>query len=179
MADTPNPSPQAAAPTDPDAGCAQEVSALAELLLARGWRLATAESCTGGLIAASCTALSGSSAWFERGFVTYSNEAKTELLGVPAELIAQHGAVSEPVALAMAQGALQRARAEVAVAVTGIAGPTGGSADKPVGTVWVAWALQGAPAHATCHHFDGDRAQVRAATVRDALAGVRRRLSPL
>ncbi|MEK6669098.1 MAG: CinA family protein [Pseudomonadota bacterium] len=170
MADTPT-----RADTDADPG----VPALAALLLARGWRLATAESCTGGLIAASCTALSGSSAWFERGFVTYSNEAKTELLGVPAELIALHGAVSEPVALAMAEGALRHARAEVAVAVTGIAGPTGGSPDKPVGTVWIAWAVQGAPAHAVCHHLDGDRAQVRAATVRDALAGVRQRLTPL
>lgn len=155
------------------------VAALAELLLARGWRLTTAESCTGGLIAAACTALSGSSAWFERGFVTYSNEAKTELLGVPAALIDAHGAVSEPVALAMAEGALRHARAEVAVAVTGVAGPTGGSPDKPVGTVWIAWAVQGAPAHAVCHHFGGDRAQVRAATVRDAVAGLRRRLTPL
>lgn len=156
-----------------------DVSALAALLLARRWRLATAESCTGGLIAATCTELSGSSAWFERGFVTYSNEAKTELLGVPAALIAEHGAVSEPVALAMAEGALRHARAEVAVAVTGVAGPTGGSPDKPVGTVWIAWAVQGAPAHAVRHQFGGDRAKVRAATVRDALAGLRRRLTPL
>ena len=112
-----------------------EVVALAERLKAHHWRLATAESCTGGLIAASCTELSGSSDWFERGFVTYSNEAKTEMLGVDAALIAAHGAVSEPVARAMAEGALARSRADIAVAVTGIAGPTGGSADKPVGTV--------------------------------------------
>lgn len=155
------------------------VQALAALLLARGWRLVTAESCTGGLIAATCTEVSGSSAWFERGVVTYSNEAKTELLGVPAALIEAHGAVSEPVALAMAEGALRHSHADVAVAVTGIAGPTGGSADKPVGTVWIAWALSGARAHAECHHFPGDRGQVRAATVDHALAGLRRRLTPL
>lgn len=155
------------------------VPALADLLLARGWRLATAESCTGGLIAAHCTALSGSSAWFERGFVTYSNEAKTEMLGVPPELIAAHGAVSEPVALAMAEGALRQSTADVVVAVTGIAGPTGGSPGKPVGTVWIAWAVRGVPAHAACHLFAGDRSQVREATVRDALAGVRQRLAPM
>jgi nicotinamide-nucleotide amidase len=101
--------------------------------------LATAESCTGGMIAAACTDLAGSSQWFERGFVTYSNEAKTELLGVPAGLIATHGAVSESVARAMALGAVAHSRAQVAVAVTGIAGPTGGTADKPVGTVWFGW----------------------------------------
>jgi len=155
------------------------VQALAQLLVARGWRMATAESCTGGLIAATCTALSGSSAWFDRGVVTYSNEAKSELLGVPPELIAAHGAVSQPVALAMAEGALQRSRAQVAVAVTGIAGPTGGTPDKPVGTVWIAWAVQGAPAHAVRHQFPGERAEVRDATVNDALAGLRRRLAPL
>jgi nicotinamide-nucleotide amidase len=102
------------------------VQALAERLLAKQWTLATAESCTGGLIAAACTELAGSSAWFERGFVTYSNEAKSELLGVPPELIDEHGAVSEAVALAMAEGALRQAGVNLAVAVTGIAGPTGG-----------------------------------------------------
>ena len=155
------------------------VNRLADALRARDWMLATAESCTGGLIAAACTDLAGSSDWFERGFVTYSNAAKHELLGVDEALIGTHGALSEPVALAMAQGALARSRAQLAVAVTGIAGPAGGTPDKPVGTVWIAWAVQGAPAHAVCHHFDGDRAQVREATVRDALAGVRRRLTPL
>ena len=109
---------------------------LAARLLAKGQMLATAESCTGGMIAAACTDLAGSSAWFERGFVSYSNEAKTELLGVPAALIAEHGAVSEPVVRAMAQGALQHSRAQVAVAVTGVAGPGGGSDSKPVGSVW-------------------------------------------
>ena len=108
-----------------------EVAALAERLKDHHWRLATAESCTGGLIAASCTAVSGSSDWFERGFVTYSNASKTEMLGVDAALIAQHGAVSEAVARAMAEGALAHSHADIAVAVTGVAGPTGGSADKP------------------------------------------------
>ncbi|RYZ00828.1 MAG: CinA family protein, partial [Comamonadaceae bacterium] len=110
------------------------VAALADLLLARGQLMATAESCTGGLIAGACTDLAGSSAWFERGFVTYSNEAKVESLGVDAAFIAAHGAVSEPVARAMAAGAIERSRAQASVAVTGVAGPGGGSADKPVGT---------------------------------------------
>ncbi len=162
------------------------VEALASLLLARGQLLATAESCTGGLIAASCTELAGSSAWFERGFVTYSNEAKTELLGVPAELIAHHGAVSEEVAKAMAAGALAHSRADIAVAVTGVAGPSGGSQAKPVGTVWLAWAERGrgggldpVAVHAEKMWFPGDRRAVRGATVAHALAGVRNRLVPL
>lgn len=159
------------------------VEALAALLLARGERLVTAESCTGGLIAACCTELAGSSVWFDRGWVTYSNEAKTELLSVPAELLAEHGAVSEPVALAMARGALAHTPAgggaDWAVAVTGIAGPTGGSPAKPVGTVWIAWAHRDGAAHVQCHRFEGDRAAVRAATVDHALAGLRRRLAPL
>lgn len=162
------------------------VEALAGLLLARGQSLATAESCTGGLIAASCTELAGSSAWFERGFVTYSNAAKTELLGVPAELIDRHGAVSEEVAKAMAAGALARSRADIAVAVTGVAGPTGGSEAKPVGTVWLAWAQRGhhgthdtVAVHAEKVWFPGDRRAVRGATVAHALAGVRNRLVPL
>jgi nicotinamide-nucleotide amidase len=142
--------------------------ALAELLRQRQWRLASAESCTGGLIAAACTELAGSSDWFERGFVTYSNAAKTELLGVPAALIEAHGAVSEAVAQAMARGALAHAHAEVALAVTGIAGPSGGSADKPVGTVWFGWALPGR-VWSECRRFDGDRAAVRQASVAHAL----------
>ena len=153
--------------------------ALAQALMQHGWMLATAESCTGGLIAARCTDLAGSSDWFERGFVTYSNEAKHELLGVDMALIAEHGAVSEAVAQAMALGALRHSQAQVAVAVTGIAGPTGGSADKPVGTVWFAWALpsdtgptlgaETAWVKTECQRFDGDRAAVRAATVHHAL----------
>lgn len=130
--------------------------------------MVTAESCTGGLIAATCTELAGSSAWFERGFVTYSNAAKTESLGVDAALIAEHGAVSEAVARAMAVGALNHANAQVSVAVTGIAGPTGGSASKPVGTVWFGFMVQG-QLSSEVQHFDGDRAAVRAATVRHAL----------
>ena len=144
------------------------VAQLASLLTARGWMLATAESCTGGMIAAACTDLAGSSAWFERGFVSYSNAAKTELLGVPTGLIATHGAVSEAVARAMAQGALAHAHAQCAVAVTGVAGPTGGSADKPVGTVWFAWATPGG-LHSECQRFDGGRAAVRSATVEHSL----------
>jgi len=141
-------------------------------LLARGQMLATAESCTGGLIAAACTDLAGSSQWFERGFVSYSNAAKTELLGVPAALIAAHGAVSEPVARAMAEGALAHAHAQVAVAVTGVAGPTGGSADKPVGTVWFGWAVPGG-VFSERRRFPGDRAAVRRATVAHALHRLR------
>ena len=137
-------------------------------LLARGWMLATAESCTGGMIAAACTDLSGSSQWFERGFVTYSNEAKAEMLGVPPGLIDQHGAVSEPVARAMADGALAHSRAQVSLAVTGVAGPTGGTEAKPVGTVWFAWCV-GGETHSEMQHFAGDRAAVRVATVRYAL----------
>lgn len=141
---------------------------LADLLLQRGWKLVTAESCTGGLIAATCTDLAGSSEWFERGFVTYSNAAKTELLGVDAALIAAHGAVSEPVVRAMAQGALAHSHAQIAVAVTGIAGPGGGSADKPVGTVWLGWATAAGVSSTLCH-FTGDRAAVREATTLCAL----------
>ena len=145
------------------------LASISGALLQRGWTLATAESCTGGMIAAACTDLAGSSQWFERGFVTYSNAAKTELLGVPAALIAQHGAVSEPVARAMAEGALQHSHAQVSVAVTGIAGPSGASPGKPVGTVCFAWCVAG-QLHSHTRHFAGDRAAVRAASQRHALA---------
>ena len=148
---------------------------LAQRLLERGWLLTTAESCTGGMIAARCTDLAGSSAWFERGFVTYSNEAKAELLGIDSQLIAQHGAVSEAVARAMAQGAVTHSRAQVAVAVTGVAGPTGGSADKPVGTVWLAWCIHDVVG-AEKVLFTGDRAAVREATTQHALQGLLARL---
>ena len=137
-------------------------------LLARRHLLATAESCTGGMIAAACTDLSGSSQWFERGFVTYSNEAKAEMLAVPPGLIEEHGAVSEPVARAMADGALAHSRAQVSLAVTGVAGPTGGTKAKPVGPVWFAWCV-GGETHSEMQHFAGDRAAVRMATVRYAL----------
>ncbi|MBS0505890.1 MAG: CinA family protein [Proteobacteria bacterium] len=153
-----------------------DLSHISSCLLARGWMLATAESCTGGMIAAACTDLAGSSQWFERGFVTYSNAAKVQCLGVPAELIELHGAVSEPVARAMAQGAVAHSAAQVALAVTGVAGPTGGSPDKPVGTVWFGWQVAGAT-HSELRHFAGDRAAVRAQTVRHALARLAQILS--
>ena len=153
------------------------VEALAEALRARNLHVVTAESCTGGLIAAACTSVAGSSRWFERGFVTYSNEAKTELLGVPAALIANHGAVSEAVARAMAEGALRHSRADLSVAVTGIAGPDGAVEGKPVGTVWVAVSQKEeghgdatAPAtRSTLLQLNGDRAAVRHQTVTRAL----------
>ncbi len=145
------------------------VAALADALRSRGQTLASAESCTGGLIAAACTALAGSSDWFERGFVTYSNAAKHAMLGVPLALIASHGAVSEPVVLAMAEGALQRSPADWAVAVTGIAGPGGAVPGKPVGTVWLAVAQRGAATRVQLLQLDGDRAAVREQTVRHAL----------
>jgi nicotinamide-nucleotide amidase len=147
---------------------ARLVERLSMLLREKQWMLAAAESCTGGMIAAACTDLAGSSDWFERGFVTYSNEAKTESLGVDAELIARHGAVSEIVARAMAFGAVRHSRARVSVAVTGIAGPAGGSPDKPVGTVWFAWQVDGRLSSET-RRFDGDRASVRTQTVDHAL----------
>jgi nicotinamide-nucleotide amidase len=152
-----------------DDALAAQVDALAAALKRRGWMLATAESCTGGLIAAACTSLSGSSDWFERGIVSYSNDAKSELLDVPAELIAAHGAVSAEVACAMADGALTRSRAQVAIAVTGIAGPSGGTPAKPVGTVWMAIGLRGLPAVATLLQLQGDRAAVRRQTVERGL----------
>lgn len=150
--------------------------ALAALFIQKSLWLATAESCTGGLIAAACTDLAGSSAWFERGFVTYSNAAKTELLGVPAGLINAHGAVSEPVARAMAEGAVAHSHAQVSVSVTGVAGPTGGSPEKPVGTVWLGWHVNGHTSTECCH-FPGDRAAVRQATVAHALRGLVQRLA--
>ncbi len=146
--------------------------ALGELLRARRERVATAESCTGGLIAAVCTSVAGSSDWFERGFVTYSNEAKSELLGVPAELVRVHGAVSEPVVRAMAAGALAHAHAQWAVAVTGIAGPGGGSPAKPVGTVWLAVAGP-AGVRAELLQLSGDRSAVRRQTVEAAMQRLR------
>jgi nicotinamide-nucleotide amidase len=150
-----------------------DILAQAELLLAScraaGLKVTTAESCTGGLIAATLTAIAGSSDVLDRGFVTYSNEAKTDMLGVPAGLIASVGAVSEAVARRMAVGALARSRADLAVAVTGVAGPGGGSAEKPVGLVWFGLARRGAPTHARHVVFAGDRFAVRRQTVAEAL----------
>lgn len=152
---------------------------LGEQLLARGEMLATAESCTGGWVAQCATAIAGSSAWFDRGFVTYSNEAKQEMLGVSAATIASHGAVSEATALAMAEGALNHSRAQWAVAITGIAGPAGGSAAKPVGTVCFAWAGSDGARTLATRRFGGDRQQVRAAAVEFALSGLLGQLPPL
>ena len=149
---------------------------LAQRLMAQHWMMASAESCTGGMISARCTDFAGSSAWFERGFVTYSNAAKQELLGVDAGLIAQHGAVSEAVARSMALGAFQHSKAQATVAVTGVAGPAGGSADKPVGTVWFAWCIEGR-VEAEKQLFAGDRAAVREATVLHALQGLLTRIA--
>ena len=148
---------------------AAAVQAVADTLLRRQWMLATAESCTGGMVAAACTDLAGSSAWLERGFVTYSNAAKTQMLGVDAQLIAAHGAVSEPVVRAMAQGALLHSAAQVALAITGVAGPGGGSEAKPVGTVWFAFAGPWG-VHSEVQHFGGDRAAVRQAAALHALS---------
>jgi nicotinamide-nucleotide amidase len=151
-----------------------EAAALLALLRGRGLMLATAESCTGGLIAGALTHVPGSSDVVDRGFVTYSNAAKTEMLDVPAALIAEVGAVSEPVAAAMAEGGIRHSRADVAVSVTGIAGPGGGSAEKPVGLVWFGCARRGF-ATVTMHVvFPGDRAAVRAQTVDAAFALIRR-----
>jgi nicotinamide-nucleotide amidase len=147
-----------------------------EALSARQLRLVTAESCTGGWIAKAITDIAGSSGWFDRGFVTYSNLSKQELLGVSGALIDDHGAVSEAVVLAMAEGALRGSPAEAAVAVSGIAGPGGGTPDKPVGTVWIAWALTGTPPEAIGVELDGDRERVRRETVRLALQGLLERL---
>ncbi len=145
------------------------IEALAQMLRERGLQLVTAESCTGGMLAAACTSIAGSSDWFERGIVSYSNEAKTELLGVSAGLIAKHGAVSAEVACAMAEGALVHSPADLSLAVTGVAGPSGGTEAKPVGTVWVALARRGEPAQATLLQLKGDRAEVREQTVDRAL----------
>jgi nicotinamide-nucleotide amidase len=142
-----------------------------ERLKARAAMLVSAESCTGGWIAQAVTAVAGSSAWFDRGFITYSNEAKREMLGVSAQTLASHGAVSEETAREMARGALERSAATLAVSVTGIAGPGGGSAEKPVGTVCFAWAAGGEVTSET-RRFSGDRESVRRQSVIRALQGV-------
>jgi nicotinamide-nucleotide amidase len=152
-----------------DPGAEAAARAVLDAFRKRGWMLATAESCTGGLIAGALTEVAGSSDVVDRGFVTYSNEAKADMLGVPAELIAAQGAVSAAVAAAMARGAVERSRAEVAVAVTGVAGPGGGTAEKPVGLVWFGLARRGRSVATERQLFRGDRAAVRAATVLRAL----------
>ncbi len=154
------------------------VEELALRLASRGWVMATAESCTGGWIAKCCTDRAGSSAWFELGFVSYSNAAKEELLGVDAQTLGERGAVSREVALQMAEGARRLAGVDVAVAVTGVAGPDGGTPDKPVGTVWFGWSREGGAADAEVACFRGDRDAVRRQTVAQALQGLIDRLTP-
>jgi nicotinamide-nucleotide amidase len=150
-----------------------EILTLAQSVLdacrARGWHVATAESCTGGLVAGALTAIAGSSDVVERGFVTYSNEAKSELLGVPPETIEAHGAVSSQTTAAMAEGAVARAPVDLAISVTGVAGPGGGSTAKPVGLVIFGLALRDGPTRTERHVFDGDRSAVRQAALRVAL----------
>lgn len=148
------------------------IKEIAWLLKERHWQLVTAESCTGGLVASQLTEIPGSSVWFERGFVTYSNLAKQEMLAVPKELIDQFGAVSEEVASAMAIGALQHSVADIALSVTGIAGPDGGTIEKPVGTVCFAWATRDAPVHMVRKQFLGTRQEIRFASSQEALQGV-------
>ena len=145
-------------------------------LKAKGLKLATAESCTGGWVAQAVTSISGSSEWFDRGFVTYSNDAKCEMLGVRAETLAAHGAVSEHTAREMAAGALARSSAGAAVAVTGVAGPTGGSSEKPVGTVCFAWACAGAVVESETRRFEGDRDAIRRQSVIRSLQGLLERV---
>lgn len=143
-----------------------------ELLHAQGLMLATAESCTGGGVAQAITEIAGSSEWFERGFVTYSNESKREMLGVSQDALKLHGAVSEAVVREMVAGALHKSRAQVALAVSGIAGPSGGTPEKPVGTVWFAWGVRGGEVVARLHHLSGNRTEIRAQSVQIALQGV-------
>jgi nicotinamide-nucleotide amidase len=150
-----------------------EAAALLDACRAHRVLLAIAESCTGGLIAAALTAIPGSSEVVERGFITYSNAAKTELVGVPAALIAEHGAVSEPVVRAMAEGAIAHSRADIAVSVTGVAGPGGGTAAKPVGLVWLGLARRGQPTAAEHQVFPGNRTAIREAAVARAFALIR------
>lgn len=145
-------------------------------LKTRGLMIATAESCTGGWVAEAITAVPGSSAWFERGFVTYTYISKREMLGVESETLGTHGAVSEPTVREMVVGALARSHAQVAVAVSGTAGPSGGTPQKPVGTVCFAWGMTGKPAESETLRFDGDREAIRRQAVAHALEGVLRRL---
>ncbi|HUW38782.1 MAG TPA: nicotinamide-nucleotide amidohydrolase family protein [Rhodocyclaceae bacterium] len=159
-----------------DAELRQLSEAVGAALARRQLLLACAESCTGGWAAAAVTATAGSSNWFERGFVTYSNSAKQEMLGVPEATLADHGAVSEETARAMAEGALAHSRAGMALAITGIAGPGGGSPGKPVGTVCFSWCAAGAAAESETRRFSGEREQVRRSAVIHALSGLLARL---
>lgn len=145
---------------------------LGEALLSRHWHCAVAESCTGGRLAAAITEISGSSQWFDRGFVTYTNQAKTEMLEVSSELIVTEGAVSELVVRAMAEGALVASHANITVAISGIAGPSGGSPEKPVGLVWLAWAQRHGITDARSYYFEGNRSSIRTQAVAIALDGL-------
>ncbi len=149
---------------------------LGRSLKERGWMLATAESCTGGWVGEAVTAVSGSSAWYDRGFITYTNQAKQDMLGISAETLSAHGAVSEATVREMALGTLANSRAQVALAISGIAGPTGGTAEKPVGLVWFAWAFKDGRLEAEQRVFAGDRQSVRRQAVEHALGGVLQRL---
>jgi nicotinamide-nucleotide amidase len=160
-----------------DAQLAALGASVGELLLTRGLSMVTAESCTGGWIAKVLTDVPGSSSWFECGVVAYSYEAKEALLGVQPQTLERAGAVSHEAVVEMVSGAMARYGASVAVAVTGVAGPGGGTSGKPVGTVWIAWKRRGGYAHAELFHFDGDREAVRRRTVAAALDGVRRILT--
>ena len=151
-------------------------TALGARLAARGFKLATAESCTGGWVAQAVTSIAGSSEWFERGFVTYSNDANRELLGVRAATLEQEGAVSEATAGEMARGALSESRAQVAVSITGVAGPAGGTPEKPVGMVCFGWALADGGADTTTRHFEGDRTEIRRRSVIFAMEGLLERV---
>lgn len=155
-----------------DAEIEQLATELGLALSQRGWLAATAESCTGGGVATAITDIAGSSGWFDRGFVTYTNEAKQQMLGVSDQSLREQGAVSEAVVLEMARGALANSSAAISVAISGIAGPGGATEDKPVGTVWFAWADRSGRHHSLLARFDGDRRQVRQQAVRQALAGL-------
>ncbi len=147
------------------------IGGIAQRLVNNNWLLTTAESCTGGGVAQCLTSVSGSSLWFDRGFITYSNEAKQEMLGVSEELLEKYGAVSEQTVVAMARGALAHSRAQASLAVTGIAGPSGGTSEKPVGTVWFAWALE-TETKTACQVFAGDRQAIRQQSEKFSLQGL-------
>jgi len=149
----------------------QLTTKVAKFLLEKHWLLSSAESCTGGWVAKCCTDIAGSSTWFERGVVTYSNQSKQELLNVKADTLEQFGAVSEQIALEMAQGCLTQSSANISLSITGIAGPDGGSKEKPIGTVWIAWATNFS-AKATLYHFSGNRDAIRRQAVYTALSGI-------
>lgn len=149
---------------------------LGQLLLKKSLTVTTAESCTGGLVAAALTDIAGSSAWFHQGVVSYANSAKIDLLDVDPAVLAQHGAVSDAVVQAMAIGARHKAQADIAVAISGIAGPGGGTAEKPVGTVWIGWAIGVAESQSTHYLFSGDRTAVREAALIEALRGTIQRV---